>query len=156
MNLYNKGILRLHSVNNEQISEIELKYKNSSRKCADDDQNKRMASCGDLWSIKSVLKKCSTQLSDEDIADCSVKIFEKLMDDLDFKDFTKLVGEENFYVYGSIDGFREKSEILNDTIYSSTLGKIGNKQWDGPLDVVRELLGLSGGEFGGGWIRKGL
>jgi hypothetical protein len=63
---------------------------------------------------------------------------------------------DNIYVYGTIDGFREKSEILNDTVYSNTIGKIGNKQWNGPLDVVRDLLGLTGGEFSGSWIRKGL
>ena len=55
-----------------------------------------------------------------------------------------------------MDGFRQHSEILNDTIFSNTVGKIGSKEWNGPLDVVRGLLGLSGGEFSGNWLRESL
>jgi hypothetical protein len=109
-----------------------------------------------LWVVKREIKKCAKTVNDEDKATCNVKLFEQLMSDLDFKDFSQLIGEDNLYVYGSIDGFREKSEILNDTLFSNTIGKIGSKQWNGPLDVVRGLLGLSDGELSGGWIRKGL
>lgn len=156
MNVYNKGLERLHLIKGEEITSIERKYKTSSRICQDDDQQKTTASCGDLWAVKKVIKACTKVSNDEARADCSVKLFEQLMGDLDFVDFTRLIGEDNLYVYGTIDGFREKSEILNDTVFSNTIGKIGSKQWDGPLDVVRELLGLSGGEFSGGWIRSGL
>lgn len=156
MNIYNKGLDRLHTIKIEEITPIERKYKTTTRICQDDDQQKRTASCGDLWALKGVIKKCTKSVNDEVKADCSVKLFEQFMDDMDFTDFTKLLGVDNLYVYGTIDGFREKSEILNDTMFSNTIGKIGSKQWDGPMDVVRELLGLSGGEMSGGWIRNGL
>jgi hypothetical protein len=156
MNVYNKGLERLHLIKSDEIASIERKYKTSSRICLDENQQKNTAGCGDLWAIKKVIKACTKVINDEARADCSVKLFEQLMGDLDFSDFKKLIGEDNLYVYGTIDGFREKSEILNDTVFSNTIGKIGSKQWDGPLDVVRELLGLSGGEFSGGWIRSGL
>lgn len=155
MNLYNKGIERLHSIKESEILPLEVKYK-KERWCSEDDNRKRSAVCGDLWSLKSAIKKCPKSKNDEVMADCSVELFEKMMDDLDFNDFKKLIGEDNMYIYGTIDGFREKSEVLNDTLYSNTIGKIGSKQWNGPLDVVKDLLGLSGGEFSGGWIREGL
>ena len=156
MNIYNKGLERLHTIKVEEITPFERNYKNISRACPEDHNQKRTAYCGDMWAIKDLIKNCSKPMPDELKADCSVKLFEKMVDDLDFKDFTTLIGIENLYVYGTIDGFREKSEILNDTVFSNTIGKIGSKQWDGPLDVVRELLGLSGGEMSGGWIRTGL
>lgn len=155
MNIYNKGIERLHTIKESDILPLEARYK-KERWCSEDDNRKRSAVCGDLWSLKSLIKKCPKSKNDEAMADCSVELFEKMMDDLDFNDFKKLMGEDNFYIYGTIDGFREKSEILNDTLYSNTIGKIGSKQWNGPLDVVKDLLGLSGGEFSGGWIREGL
>jgi hypothetical protein len=155
MNVYNKGLEKLHSISIAEIEKLENKYK-FTRACGEDHPDKATAACGNLSWVKSVMKKCSKSGSDEEKADCSVALFEKLMDDLDFSDFSALVGADNFYVYGTIDGFREKSETLNDTVYSNTIGKIGNKQWNGPLDVVRELLGLTGGEFSGSWIRKGL
>ena len=155
MNIYNRGLERLHSLKDEDINPLEIKYK-QERFCQYDDPNVRSAQCGDLNWIKSLIKKCQKPMNEEFKANCSVSLFEKMMDDLNFKDFQKLIGEDNLYVYGSIDGFREKSEILNDTIFSNTIGKIGNKQWDGPLEVVRDLLGLSAGETSGSWIRQGL
>lgn len=155
MNLYNKGLERLHSITNADIEKLEAKYK-FSRACGEDSTDKDTAKCGSLSWVKTVMKKCSKSKNDEEKADCSVALFEKMMDDLDFNDFRALIGVDNIYVYGTINGFREKSEVLNDTVYSNTIGKIGNKQWNGPLDVVSNLLGLTGGEFSGSWIRKGL
>jgi len=155
MNLYNRGIDRLRSITVDEIAEIEKKYK-KTRKCASNDTRLDRAVCGNLKWIKIEIKRCQKSIDEEGIAECGVRVLEQLMDDLDFKDFHKLIGVDNLYVYGSIDGFREKSEILNDTIYSNSIGKIGSKQWSGPLDVVRELLGLSEGEFSAGWIRDGI
>jgi hypothetical protein len=155
MDLYNRGLERLHAITEKDLLPLEAKYK-EVRFCPDDSTNKRTAACGDLQWIKLVMKKCALSKNDEAKASCSMELFQRMMDDLDFKDFLNLIGEDNLYIYGSIDGFRTKSEVLNDTIYSNTLGKIGSKQWSGPLDVVRDLLGISNGEFSGGWIRKTL
>jgi hypothetical protein len=78
-----------------------------------------------------------------------------MFNDLKFEDFKILIGENNLYVYASIDGLREKSEVLNDTVFSNSIGKIGSDKWNGPLEVVRDLLGISGGEFFGDWLREG-
>lgn len=165
MNLYNKGIERLHMITVKDILPLEVIYKKERRpKCDTTDSgdvNKRnpnlqRAICGDLTYLKNTISRCQTVKTDEKTAECSTELFEQMMNDMKFTDFKQLLGEDNFYIYGSIDGFREKSEILNDTIYSNTIGKIGSKQWNGPLEVVRDLLGLSDGEFSGSWIRKGL
>lgn len=155
LNLYNRGIDRLHAISENDIAPIEAKYKRE-RACHISDEKIQTVACGDLTWLKTKIRKCPKAKNEESKADCSVELFEQLMSDLEFNDFKKLIGEDNLYVYGSIDGFREKSEILNDTLYSNTIGKIGSKQWNGPLDVVRDLLGLSGGEFSGSWIRQGL
>jgi hypothetical protein len=152
MNLYNRGIDRLNSIAITEIEAIEKVYK-KERKCSINSHDKNNARCGDLRNIIHRIKKCPKSKDQEKLANCTAELFEQLMDDLDFDDFRKLLGEENIYVYGSIDGFREKSEILNNTIYSNTIGKISSKQWNGPLASVRDLLGLSDGEFAGKWLR---
>jgi hypothetical protein len=156
MNIYNRGLDRLKSIKEEDINGIEKRYLGFSRICGEEHSRKDTPYCGNLSWIKSTIKDCSKTKTDETTAECHVNLFKELMRDLDFNDFKQLIGEDNLYIYGSIDGFREKSEILNDTIYSNTIGRIGSKQWNGPLEVVRELLGLSGGEFSGSWFRKGL
>ena len=165
MNLYNRGIERLQTMTAEDILPLEVIYtKERSMLCdrqGSGDKGGRSnsfsdARCGDLSTIKRLIRSCRQKYIDEEIAECNVELFEQLMQDLKFNDLKNIIGEDNLYVYGTIDGFREKSEILNDTIYSNSIGKIGSKQWNGPLEVVRELLGLSGGEFSGSWIRKGI
>lgn len=163
MNLYNKGIERLHAITVKDINPLEVVYKNERRVGCDttdfgnrNESNLKRASCGDLTYLKSLIRSCPKKKTDEAMAECGIELLDQMMSDLNFNDFKKLIGEDNLYIYGTINGFREKSEILNDTIYSNTIGKIGSKQWNGPLEVVRDLLGLSDGEFSGSWMRKGL
>lgn len=155
LNVYNPGIARLAQLAQTDIIPIEKRYR-AEAQCFNGDEKFYSRECGDLGMIRHKIRQCQKAVGDEAIADCNVELIEQLINDLEFKDFQNLIGENNLYVYGSIDGFREKSEILNDTIYSNSIGKIGSKQWDGPLDVVKDLLGLSGGEFSGSWIREGL
>jgi hypothetical protein len=163
MNLYNKGIERLHAITLKDINSLEGVYKNERRVGCDkndfgsrNESHMKRAGCGDLTYLKNLIGSCNKKKTDEAMAECGIKLLDQMMSDLNFNDLKKLIGEDNFYIYGTINGFREQSEILNDTIYSNTIGKIGSKQWNGPLEVVRELLGLSDGEFSGSWMRKGL
>ena len=155
MNIYNRGLERLSGIKKEDIKVIEERYK-KVRRCAFDDYQKNTAICGDLRVIMQKINKCPKIREQEEAADCVAELFEQMMDDLEFADFKKLLGEDNIYVYGAIDGLRENSEILNNTIYSNSIGKISSKQWDGPLASVRDLLGLSDGEFSGKWLRDAI
>lgn len=152
LNLYEKGISALYSIKLASIEELEKKYK-KSRICYDEN-NANRAECGDLWMIKSKIKSCSKKTEFKEIADCQLDLAESMFNDLDFSDFSQLIGKDNYYVYAGIDGFRSRSEILNDTIFSNSIGTIGSKNVSGPLDRVRELLGLQGGEMRGSWIRN--
>jgi len=155
VNLYDRGIQRLNSISKEEINVIEARYKDEIG-CPINDENINSAACGDLSTLKWDIKKCQKSKTEEDRASCNVELIDDLLSLLKFSDFKKIVGENNLYVYGTMDGFRQNSEVLNDTIYSNTIGKIGSKQWNGPLDVVRDLLGLSGGEFSGSWLRDSI
>lgn len=156
VNLYDRGIERLNSINSLELEKIESRYK-MERGCQNlEVQERQTAACGDLSLLKFTHKKCQKTKSEEDLASCDVELLDDLFTYLEFSDFKNIIGENNLYIFGTMDGFRQHSEILNDTIYSNTVGKIGSQQWNGPLDVVRELLGLSDGEFSGAWLRVGL
>lgn len=156
VNLYDRGIERLNAIKSFEIEMIETRYK-QERGCQNlEVQDRNSVACGDLGILKYTLRKCQKTKNDEDLASCDVELLDDLFTYLEFKDFKTIIGESNLYIYGTMDGFRQHSEILNDTIYSNTVGKIGSKQWNGPLDVVRDLLGLSDGEFSGAWLRVGL
>jgi hypothetical protein len=153
INIYEKGIERLNKIRPSKIDEIESRYRKKAG-CEEGDQDYESPDCGDLSDLRWDISKCKKAKKEEDLAACNIDLVEDLLDYLDFSDFKNLIGVENLYVYGTIDGYRKHSEILNDTIFSNTIGKIGSKDWNGPLETVRELLGLSGGEFSGGWLRE--
>ncbi|MDO9184038.1 MAG: hypothetical protein Q7U04_16615 [Bacteriovorax sp.] len=155
INLYDRGIERLNTISLSEIEALENKYR-TERGCEKDNSNYTSVYCGDLGFVKSDVKKCQKVKTDEDRAACNVDLVDDLLESLEFGDFKKIIGIDNLYVYGTMDGFRQHSEILNDTIFSNTVGKIGSREWSGPLDVVRELLGLSGGEFSGNWMRDSI
>ncbi len=156
INIYDRGLENLNSLKLYEIERMETRYR-AERGCTDPElPNYSSFYCGDLRVIKQDLKKCQNSQNDEDLASCDVDLIEDLLIELEFKDLKKILGENNFYIYGTIDGFRQHSEILNDTIFSNTLGKIGTKEWNGTLESVRDLLGLSGGEFFGSWLRESI
>lgn len=155
INLYDRGIERLNNLNTTEIDAIEARYK-VEKGCIKGGSDYRIVDCADLETLRYDIKKCKKEKDEEDLAACNIKFIDDLLDLLDFNDFKNLIGVDNIYVYGTIDGFRHHSEILNDTIYSNTVGKIGSREWNGPLNVVRDLFGLSGGEFTGSWLRESI
>lgn len=155
LNVYDRGIQRLSKINLSEFSSIEKQYKRE-KSCSPRDYRFFSFACGDLGILRSDLKSCEKSKNEEELASCNLELVDDLFTYLRFSDFKKIMGEDNFYVYGTMDGLREKSEILNTTIYSNTIGKIGSKQWEGPLKLVRDLLGLSESEFTGVWFRESL
>lgn len=157
IHIYNRGLDQLHSITGEDIKAIEKKYRKEAS-CFVQDEKYDSRECGSLSFLISSVSKCDKQFkknkSEQTRAECSVALFDRIYEDLEFEDFKDLIGEDNLYIYATIDGFREKSEILNDTIYSNTVGTIGSKLWRGPLENVAKQLGISRGELQGSWLRE--
>lgn len=152
LNLYETGIARLGSISKSDIEKLQSEYRKEAR-CASDDANYNSRVCGDLGMLITKVNQCAKEKLDETKrAICHTDLFEKMMNDLKFDDFKKLIGENNFYLYGTVDGFRKGSEVLNDTIYSNSYGKIGSQYWNGPMEVVRSMVGITEGEFTGAWL----
>ena len=152
LNLYEAGIARLASISKGEIEKLQSKYR-AEAACAADDTNYNNRICGDLGLLISKVNQCAKEKLDETKrAICQTELFEKMIEDVKFDDFKKLIGENNFYLYGTVDGFRKGSEVLNDTIYSNSYGKIGSQYWNGPMEVVRSMVGITEGEFTGAWL----
>lgn len=153
LSLYDRGIERILNIAPSEIQELENKYI-SEAGCFFNDLNINTRKCGSLLEVRNQIENCNEEKMPDDKAACSVKLFEKLLINVNFPDLRKLIGDKNFYLIGTIDGFRVKSEILNDSIISNSIGSIGSKDWDGPISIVRDLIGISSGEFRGNWIRE--
>jgi hypothetical protein len=155
LNLYERGIEKLSKISLADIEAIEIRYRKIEACDSEDFATYSSIYCGDLRIIKSQLKDCKKHANNDEKKNvCLTDLAQKMFNDLKFPDLKNLIGENNLYVYGSIDGYREKSEILNDTIYSNSIGKIGSDKWQGPLQVVRDMIGISDGEFTGDWLRE--
>jgi len=155
INLYEKGIQALKSIKEANVLVLEKAYR-AEKNCSPDDQGYNSLQCGDLSVLKYKVKSCGKEIDIKKSYVCYGNLYEDLFQNLKFSDFKKLIGERNFYLVANIDGLRKKSEVLNDTVYSNSIGEIGSKYWNGPMEVVRRMIGLSEGEFSGSFLREGI
>lgn len=169
LNIYYDGLQALKGLSEKTLKSIQRRYKRErafSRLCKKSIMGRRInrpstqVRCGNL----SVLIRQNNRCKDEHSKNrsrvgegkCLLELAQKLEKNLEFKDFKKIIGEKNLYIYGVINGFRKDSEILNDPITGNTIGEVGDRFFQGPLDAVKNLIGVQSGEFDGKWIRESL
>tara|TARA_R110002072_G_scaffold1989_1_gene16258 strand:- start:32516 stop:35629 length:3114 start_codon:yes stop_codon:yes gene_type:complete len=170
-NLYESGIQRVKEISEDEIKKIQRKYITNRRNTPDCRVRRSRAhqmrtaqtliECGNLNLLSRKVEECrdtnaNGKASLEDKGKCYLDLAAKLYQYLEFKDFKEIIGLDNMFVYGSINGFRKNSEILNNPIQSQTIGKVRARYWNGPIDVIREILNVQGGELHGSWIRESL
>lgn len=76
---------------------------------------------------------------------------------LPFKSLEVLLGgDENYYLKGSINGFRSGRENGEEAIISHALGEFGSEFSGGIIDTLREAIQISQGELGAYWFLRRL
>lgn len=81
-----------------------------------------------------------------------IDVIEKM---LPFEQFKVLVGgDENFYLKGSINGFRGGIEDGEEAIISHSIGEYGSEFTNGIGDTLRSAINISGGELGAYWFLR--
>ena len=170
MNLYEAGLQRLATISEDTLiryenrREVALRYHeigcpggSSQRRLTN---GQRFPSCGTLSGLISQNRSCQNKIrsneSQDDVSKCLMKLFRGLYDDLEYSEITALLGRENIFVHGTVNGFRDGDEVLNDPIQANTDGRIGSQFWNGPFERVIRLLGIQNGEINGQWFRERL
>lgn len=162
-NIYEKGIDRLATVSEDTIKSIGREYARTRWSHCDSRRNRRIRTarslreCGNLNHLIDKANQCQRmERLTKGHSQCLLELSKKMVRDLEFSDFKNIVGLENIFVYGVINGFRKKSEILNEPIRSNTIGRVRSRFWNGPIERLKEIIGIQGGEFEGMWIRESL
>lgn len=169
LNLYENGIKKLSSISEDHLIEIEQLYeaKSALGNCSIKDKKLRMLSngksyraCGILSTLLYQNSKCKKKLQGDEGQEigtkCLVTLFRHIYEKLNYTEIANLIGRDNIFVHGSVNGFRNGEEVLNDPILSNTDGTVGGNFWDGPFDIIQRMLGINGGEFHGYWLRDRL
>ncbi len=74
---------------------------------------------------------------------------------LPFDEFEKLLGgDENYYLKGSINGFRVGRENGEESIISNTIGELGSEHQGGIAATLRNAIRISQGELGAFWFLR--
>jgi hypothetical protein len=96
-------------------------------------------------------RKAKTALEKKDLkkySDFTQKMFNIAEKKLNLEGLMKLLGgDENFYIYSRIDGFRVGDEDGDKSIISNSLGEFGNKHYFGPLQDLVGKTEMIEGEF---------
>lgn len=167
LSIYGKGVRALKS-----LSQLKLVKIASSLDFSDIEQCKRREStvsyklsngeevitCGSLHSSIKKINKCKNLDSSKSKMSkrtaCWAKFTNVLFREIGFQNFSKIIGEKNYYVSGQINGFRKESEKLRDPIYSNAFGKRDKRFPNGIISKAQSIVGVSGGEFEGFWLRE--
>lgn len=171
INLYEDGIQKLASISPDRLIQLENLYEREAGLEGSDcrgakievrrlSSGQKVDSCGTLSSVISTNASCQAQIrkdkSKNKVARCLTSLLRLSYEKLKFSDLSQLLGKENMFIHGSVNGFRNGDEVLNDTIQSNTDGRIGGQFWNGPFDVIQRILGIQSGEFNGYWMRERL
>lgn len=175
LNIFEEGVRKLTTLSNEELRYwgqiYRRRYGNThacrtSRSPHRNDLRRGGSSlikdeikCGNFNPLINLNNHCKEKQREEDkeeVANCLSELARKLENNIDFDDFVRIIGEENMTVNGAINGFRESSEVLVDTIRANTFGEAPTRFTNGPIEAIRAMLGLQSGEFNGTWMREHL
>lgn len=167
VNLYERAIERLKNINTDLLIKYEDDYEVEKKfhlnGCQGNSISERTMSDGrevqTCGSYSSIIRKnltCKEETEVKKSTKCYMKLFTLMYDKLNITQIKNLLGEENIYIYGSINGFRKNDEVLNEPILSNSSGKIGSRFGNGPFERIIQLLGIQSGEMHGHWLRDRL
>ncbi|RLA63791.1 MAG: hypothetical protein DRQ88_06950 [Epsilonproteobacteria bacterium] len=76
---------------------------------------------------------------------------------MDLEGFKKVLGgDQNFFIYSRIQGFRHEDEAGDTAILSNSIGQFGSAKTQGIMNDMMNRLGMTSSEFYGYWIRNRL
>ncbi|EQC47642.1 hypothetical protein M899_0271 [Bacteriovorax sp. BSW11_IV] len=162
--IYNKGIKNILSLSRKDIDAIERRYLSENEisfRC-NEDKNRTIVEdlrCGDFDYFNSRIKKCNRYKNEvrfDSYSECMIDLVDLVAKSLPFSVLYDMAGEGNYYIYGSINGFRKDSEYLNREILSNSEGEIGSRSAFGPFLKLQTTFKVQGAELFGQWIREAL
>lgn len=172
VNIYERGIKNLINLTEKEIYALEVEKFNSTPRrkrmnCPSHklvnryvySQSESSQTCGEYEPVAKTLKYCKRKLRKreiEDFGECLARLSKKAYKYMDKNHFFSILGHGNFYLCGTVDGFREDSETLNDTYHSNCIGRIGSQYPEGPFAELFRALGIQGSEMKGNWLRETL
>ncbi len=81
-------------------------------------------------------------------AELMIELIQSLEDQVNAEGLIQLFGgKENIFVTSTVAGFRQNDENGDQRFFGDTIGQIGDKQLDGPLNDLRSRVGMTQGEF---------
>lgn len=154
INIYEKGIKALKEISTSKMNKIAISYR--GRSGCNNDNSSHKSKCGNFSQINAKINRCKKINTTNVKSKCILDLAILLKNNLQFKDFSSLIGNDNYYLYGVITGFRSGSEVLYESEISNTKGRIGSRFSEGPIRAIQRKIGIQNGEFHGKWLRSSL
>ncbi|MGZ3772235.1 MAG: hypothetical protein ACXVCY_00075 [Pseudobdellovibrionaceae bacterium] len=160
--LYREGVQNLISHSHEELTKI---FRNYSINPSPQDNPKTRDTTGFIIDKVSRLSRQATeeiqkspeQIDYKHLIEWITEIVDTSEVVLKLQGFKLMVGgEKNFFLNGSIIGFRKGSENGNQPLQMQTIGKIGSDAPMGPLQQIQNNMNISPGEFNISWVINGL
>lgn len=167
MNIYDRGVKAIKNLTrNELIYYASYFDKQREFQCREEFQQVydfattdgevvQVATCGRISTAIRLVEVCPTIEELKKQTQCWLNVAKDLFKGLPFIHFAHhIVGRNNFYVEGTVNGFRRNDEILNDPIRSNGFGRRHPVYPFGLIRKAQQRVGIQNGEFTGQWLRE--
>ena len=161
--IHTRGIEEIKRLEDETLRQIQrtyLKERRNRPECRHRPNttptSQSLIACGHLKILIRKNQQCKRSQAVKQEALCLRDLGNMLKKYLLFEDFKKIIGAENYFVYGTLNGFHKNSETLSDTIYSHGLGRIHLLRPEDIVSMAARKLSIKKGELLGLWFRESL
>jgi hypothetical protein len=142
---YHEAIRHVASLSNEEIDGI----------AATDSRKRVFLKRHKIGKLKKLLSRLRVTKDLAAISRVQNKVFDLIESVFTMHGIELLCGgNDRFFVYSRIEGFRSQDENGDQPVFSNSYGEYGHSMVSGPFDYLKRILGVSEAELGVNWLLR--
>lgn len=151
--VYDQGIEHMVNLSKDRAKYIFMHYQQRRRRFYSEDEAVRRSGYLSFAKYIRKYKKAVEEGDQEDMAKWSMKAVEIVEERLRMAGIGQVFGGgNNVFAVARIDGFRVEDPNGDKKILSNSFGRIGTENLSGPIDRLRNFIGMTNGEFYMMWL----
>ena len=151
--VYSKGIEYMLNLSEERIKYIFFHYQQRNRHYYSEDEAERRSGYRSFMYYVRRYKNAHEDHDLEDMGKWAMKAVEIVEERLRMAGIGQIFGGgNNVFAIARIDGFRVDDPNGDKKILSNSFGRVGTENLNGPIDTIKDFIGISNGEFYMSWL----
>ena len=151
--VYDKGIETMLVHTDERIKYIFFHYPQRGGRYYSEDEAERRSGYTSFISYRNKYLKAQSEGDQEEMGKYTMKCVEVVEEKLRLSGMGQIFGGGgNIFSIARIDGFRVGDPNGDKTLMSNSFGRVGTENLNGPIQRIKDFIGMTTGEFYMSWL----